>query len=67
MKERQTSYQIYGRKAYEKPLTLVRQLTLGAQQALEEAALKEVGVKGWIELVAIPHEAMIYVTREGKS
>ena len=67
MKEIPTSYQIYGRKAYEKPLTLVSQLTLGSQQALEEAALKEVGAKGWIELVAIPHDAMIYVTREEKS
>lgn len=67
MQEIPTSYQIYGRKAYETPLTLVAQVTLGAQQALEEAALKEVGTEGWIELVAIPHDAMIYVTREEKS
>lgn len=67
MQERQTEYQIYGRKAYETPLTLIGQVRLDSQQALEEAALKEVGAEGWIELVAIPHDAMIYVTREEKS
>ncbi len=67
MKERQTSYQIYGRKAYETPLTLLSQLTPSPKQPLQEAVFEEVGAEGWIELVVIPHDAMIYVTREEKS
>ena len=68
MKDKRTTYQIYGRKAYETPLTLVGKVTLDSEQALNQVVLAEVGAAGWVELVAMPDEALIYlVEEEGKS
>lgn len=68
MKGRRTTYQIYGRQAYEKPLTLLAQVEVEPEQALNQVVLADVGTEGWVELVAMPHEAMIYLIKEeGKS
>ena len=64
MKDKGITYQIYGRKAYETPLTLVGEVKLDAEAALNQAVLAEVGAEGWVELVAMPHEAMIYLIEE---
>lgn len=75
MKDKRTTYQIYGRKAYETPLTLLARVEVEPEQALNQVVLAEVrgagmpvGTEEWVELVAMPDEAMIYLIKEeGKS
>ena len=55
-------FQIYGRTAYETPLTFIKEIMV-AQSVIDEA-LAAVNDKGWIELIAVPSDAMRHVTGE---
>ena len=59
MKDEKTEYQIYGRKAYEEPLAFVMMLVTA--ESIQKIALEQFGTEDWVELVAIPTEAMIQV------
>ena len=60
MNEQQGQFHIYGRTSYEQPLSFVKEIMVKASVAQE--TLAEVGEEGWIELVAIPTEALLQVT-----
>lgn len=62
-----TKYHIYGRKAYETPLTYVGELTLAESAVLKDEALAKFGSEGWVELVGIPTDAWIPVIQKEKA
>lgn len=64
MNKNHNTYHIYGRKAYEKPLTFVGELTVEEAAVLKEAALARFGNDGWVELVGIPTAAWIPVIQK---
>ena len=55
-------YQIYGRMAYETPLTFVRELVV--EESVRDEALALLGDESWIEVIAIPEEKLIQVIGE---
>ncbi|MEM7334690.1 MAG: hypothetical protein AAF490_21620 [Chloroflexota bacterium] len=61
-----TTYQIYGRKSYETPLTQQNNLDLAEGEDLNTAVLDHAADRDWIELIAIPVEKMIWVIQKGK-
>lgn len=59
-----TTFHIYGRKAYETPLTFVGEVEIEDVAELKTAAFEAFGGDDWVELVGIPAEAWIYVTQK---
>lgn len=62
MEKRRKVIHVYGRKKYESPLAFVKKLE--GNEIVKSEILKRVGEEGWVELVAIPAEAFIPVTRK---
>ncbi len=62
MNEKQKPFYIYGRTSYEKPLTFIKEIAV--QTLVKEETLADVGQDDWIELIAIPADAMIHVIGE---
>ena len=62
MNEKQKPYYIYGRTNYEEPLTFIKELAV--QASVKEETLTDVGQDDWVELIAIPADALIYVIGE---
>ncbi len=60
------TYQIYGRKSYETPLTQQETMTFEQVEDLQTTVLATYPDNEWIELIAIPTEKMIWVTQKGK-
>ena len=59
MNENQTTYHIYGRTQYEKPLAFIKEMM--AAGSVSEETLADVGREEWIELIAIPTDSWIQV------
>ena len=60
MKDESKTFQLYGRTAYEQPLTFLQEIVVS--QSLEADAMAAVGSDGWVELVAVPTSALLHVT-----
>ena len=54
--------QVFGRKKYEEPLAFVTALEMEAVE--QTAVLEQLDDKEWLELVAIPTDALIQVIGE---
>ena len=59
MNDKQEPYYLYGRTSYQKPLTFIKEIAI--QTSVREETLADVGQDDWIELIAIPANAMIHV------
>jgi hypothetical protein len=55
------TYEIYGRKAYETPLTLLGQVTVEDEGELEGVVLEHFGQADWIEMIAAKQSDVIKV------
>lgn len=64
MSDERGQYEIYGRTAYERPLTHIQTITI--TQSLSQEVIQTVGNDEWVELVAIPTHALIHVVGESK-
>jgi hypothetical protein len=60
MKNIQGNFQIYGRMSYEQPLTFIKEIDV--KQSVAEETLAAVGDEGWVELIAVPTDALHHVT-----
>jgi len=60
MKNTQDHFQIYGRTRYEQPLTFIKEIVV--KQSVTEEALAAVGDDDWVELIAVPTDALLHVT-----
>ena len=60
------TYLVFGRKDYQQPLVFVEKLTVNKQRDFKQSVFESTGKEGWIELVAIPENAIEHVVREGK-
>lgn len=64
MSDERGQYEIYGRTAYERPLTHIQTITI--THTLAQEVMQAVGHNHWVELVAIPTHALIHVVGESK-
>ena len=59
-------FQIYGRTEYETPLTFIKEITVRVSAmtdvSVTDEALAAVGDGDWIELIAVPSNALLHVT-----
>lgn len=53
-------FQIFGRTRYDEPLMFLKEIVVA--QSVKEEALAAVGDDGWVELIAVPSDALIFVT-----
>jgi hypothetical protein len=65
MKNSQDHFQIFGRTSYEQPLTFIKEIVV--KQSVKEEALAAVGEDEWVELIAVPTEALLHVTGKAAS
>ena len=60
MNENRIEFQIYGRATYEQPLTFIKAIESDPAE-VKAVALAQVGDGSWIEIVAIPTNALLHV------
>jgi hypothetical protein len=59
MTNTQDHFQIFGRTLYDQPLTYIKEIVV--KQSVTEEALAAVGDDEWVELIAVPTDALLYV------
>ena len=58
MKNTQDRFQIYGRTRYEQPLIFIKEIVV--KLSVKEETLAAVGADEWVELIAVPTDALLH-------
>ena len=59
-----TTYDVFARKDHAEPLVYIGAVEADNAEAVTHISLETYGAEEWIEMVAVPHEAVIVVFSE---